>query len=209
MADTQHPLYEDILAILTGTLFVALGLSLFNTQGLLTGGTAGIALLGTHLLPINFGALFFLINIPFYYLAWTALGWRFTLNTFISVAVVSVMSENMDIVISLHEVNPFFAGIVGGMLIGMGLLVLFRHKASLGGLGILALYLQTKFGIRAGKFQLLIDCCILLFSCFVVSPMILLVSILGAVAMNIILAINHKPGRYQATLFEEAAKDTS
>ena len=40
-----HSVIEDILAILTGTLFVSLGIALFNQAGLLTGGTAGLAFL--------------------------------------------------------------------------------------------------------------------------------------------------------------------
>lgn len=207
MPNSEHPIYEDILAILTGTLLVSLGLSLFNSQGLLSGGTAGIALLFTYMFPLSFGVVFFVINIPFYFLAIKALGWRFTLKTFVGVFCVSVMLENMHHFIVLDQVNSVFAGVVGGILNGVGILILFRHRASLGGLGILALYLQNKMGVRAGNFQLAVDASIVLASFFIVSLPILGISILGAIAMNVLLAINHKPGRYQATLFEEVAQE--
>ena len=44
----RHTLFDDVQALVTGTLFVALGLVLFRQAGLMTGGTAGIALLLNH-----------------------------------------------------------------------------------------------------------------------------------------------------------------
>jgi uncharacterized membrane-anchored protein YitT (DUF2179 family) len=70
--------------------------------------------------------------------------------------------------------------------------VLFRHRASLGGFNVLVLYLQERFGWRAGKVQMAFDCAI------VVGWSQIAWSIVGAVALNLTLAINHRPGRYMA-----------
>lgn len=200
MKPSTHRFYEDVLALLSASVFVALGVLLFNSHGLLAGGTAGIALVSANLFPISFGALFFMVNLPFYYLAWTQLGKRFTINTFISVSLVSFLSEYIHQVIKIENVHPAFAALVGGMLIGVGLLIMFRHKSSLGGLGILAFYLQNRFNIRAGKVQLAVDCCILTVA-FIAFPMeVVALSIGAAITTNIVLAVNHKPGRYQADL---------
>lgn len=200
MKTSSHRFYEDVLALLSASVFVALGVLLFNSHSLLAGGTAGIALVSANLLPISFGLLFFIVNLPFYYLAWTQLGKRFTVNTFISVSLVSFLSEQIHHVVKIENVHPIFAALVGGMLIGVGLLIMFRHKSSLGGLGILAFYLQNRFNIRAGKVQLGVDCCILTVA-FVAFPVeVVLLSIVAAVTTNILLAVNHKPGRYQADL---------
>ncbi|MCV2883667.1 YitT family protein [Aestuariibacter sp. AA17] len=197
MKPTSHPFYEDLLALISGGLFVAMGIGLFNQHGLLTGGTAGMALVVANLTNISFGTLFFFINIPFYYLAWTQVGKRFTINTFVSVSLVSLLTEHMHNVISIDSVNPIFSAFVGGMMIGVGLLIMFRHSSSLGGLGILAFYLQQKFNIRAGTFQLVVDISIMAFAAFFFSAWLLALSVLGAVMMNIVLTVNHKPGRYQ------------
>ncbi|ABC29689.1 uncharacterized conserved protein [Hahella chejuensis KCTC 2396] len=193
----SHSLPEDLFALISGTAFVAFGVFLFNGAGLLTGGTAGLALLLTHVLHISFGKIFFLLNLPFYWLAFKQMGWRFCLNTFISVAIVSLVVDHTGDVVSIKSIEPWFAAVFGGFLIGMGMLILFRHKSSLGGVGILALYLQKRNIMRAGKFQMMVDCIIVLASCFIVTPMILLYSVLGAVALNLLLTVNHKPGRYQ------------
>lgn len=193
-----HSLFEDVLAILTGTLFVSLGIAMFNQVGLLTGGTAGLAFLIHYSTGISFGLLFFLINLPFYWLAWRRMGWQFTLKTFCSVALVSVMSSLHPKMAALSDLTPFYVAMIGGLLMGVGFIVLFRHQASLGGINILALYLQGKHGIRAGKFQMGIDMVIVLASLLVVSPMALLASVLGAIILNLCITLNHRPGRYMA-----------
>ncbi|HCH53749.1 MAG TPA: hypothetical protein DE109_09700, partial [Aeromonas sp.] len=90
---SAHPLYEDVLALLTAAGFVSLGIFLFHQVGLLTGGTAGLALLLQQVTGLSFGLLFFAMNLPFYALAWLRMGPRFTLNTFAAVATVSFMTD--------------------------------------------------------------------------------------------------------------------
>lgn len=194
-----HRFYEDVLALFCACVFVSLGVVFFNTHGLLTGGIAGIAIIGTHLSHFSFGEIFFVINLPFYLLAWTKLSKRFTVNTFISVTMVSLMTDYMDSVVTIGQIEPVFAAMVGGMMIGMGLLIMFRHKSSLGGLGILALYIQNRFNLRAGNFGLIMDCTILLSSLMLFDSRVILLSVLGAMFFNILIAVNHRPGRYTAT----------
>lgn len=193
-----HNLFEDILAILTGTLLVSLGVALFNQAGLFTGGTAGLAFLIHYASDYSFGSVFFVLNLPFYWLAWKRMGWRFTLKTFISVGLVSVMSGLHPKMVQLSQLTPFYVALIGGSLMGVGFIVLFRHQASLGGINILTLYLQEKHGLRAGKIQMGIDLCIVLASFLVVSPIAMLASILGAIVLNLAIMLNHRPGRYLA-----------
>ena len=196
---THHSIFEDILAMVTASLLVALGVYLFKFSGFLTGGTAGIALILVQVTEFSFGQIFFVINLPFYYLAWTRMGKRFSVNTFISVAIVSVFSDNLHRFLTIDYVHPVFAAILGGFLVGMGILIMFRHVSSLGGLGVLAKYVQDRFSLSAGKFQMAVDVSIVCIGFFLVSLETLAYSVLGAVALNLVIAINHKPGRYQIT----------
>lgn len=197
-AATRHNLFDDAQGLITGTLFVALGLQLFRQAGLMTGGTAGIALATHYALGWHFGAVFFAINLPFYWLAWRRMGRRFTLKTFVAVALLSLLSEQLPRLLAIEQVQPLFAAIAGGLLIGAGFLILFRHRASLGGLNVLVLWLQERTGWRAGYMQLGLDVVILLASSPWVDAQRLLLSVLGAAAMNLALAINHRPDRYVA-----------
>ncbi len=82
----RHGTYEDAQALCSGTRFVAMALMLFNQAGLLIGSTAGMAFLLHYVTDISFGKLFFVVNLPFYWFAWTRMGREFTLKTFICVA---------------------------------------------------------------------------------------------------------------------------
>ena len=194
----RHTLFEDAQAVLTGTLFVALGVALFKQVGMLTGGTVGIAFLLHYASGWPFGLLFFGINLPFYWLAYRRMGLAFTLKTVAAVTLMSTLSEALPRLVQFSQINTWFAAIAGGLMIGAGMLILFRHRASLGGLNILVLYLQDSRGWRAGYMQAALDASILLASMAVVSPERIGYSLLGMAAMNAALAINHRPGRYMA-----------
>ncbi|PND37166.1 hypothetical protein C1O66_06200 [Paucibacter aquatile] len=192
----RHSPLEDVQAIVTGTLFVALGVALFKQAGMLTGGTVGIAFLLHYASGLPFGALFFCINLPFYWLAYRRMGLPFTLRTIAAVSLMALLAEVLPHWLKFAELNIWFAAITGGLLIGAGMLILFRHRASLGGLNVLVLYLQEKRGWRAGYVQAGLDGLILLSALAFVAPERVGLSLVGMVAINAALAINHRPGRY-------------
>ena len=192
----RHSLFEDVLALLVGTMFVALGLTLYQHATLLTGSSAGLALLVQYATGYPFGAVFFVINLPFYWLAVKRMGWPFTLRTFAAVALLSLFSRLTPQWIGYAHLDPIYAAVAGGGLMGMGLLILFRHRAGLGGFNILALYLQDRGVVRAGYFQLAVDLAILVAALFVIDWHQVLLSVAGAIVLNIIIGLNHRPGRY-------------
>ncbi len=193
---TKHTLFEDLQAIVTGTLAVAMGVLFLKEAGLLTGGTTGLAILLHYSMGFNFGLTLFLTNLPFYLLAIVQMGWAFTLKTMLSIALVSLLTELIPNWLNIEGIDPLFASIGGGLLIGIGLLIVFRHQASLGGLNVLVLFVQERYGIRAGKLQMVLDSLIVIAGLWLVTPWLLAVSVLGAIVLNFVLTTNHKPGRY-------------
>jgi uncharacterized membrane-anchored protein YitT (DUF2179 family) len=194
----QHSAAEDVQALLIGTLLVALAVAMFRHAGLLTGGTVGIAFLLHYLGGWSFGTVYFLINLPFYWLAWRFLGRAFTLKTFAAVALLSVLSDGLSGRLAFAQLDPWLAAVLGGVLLGNGFLVLFRHQASLGGLGVVALLLQQQRGWRAGQVQLVLDLAIVGAALVSVPWDRVLLSVLAAAVLNLVLAVNHRPGRYLA-----------
>jgi uncharacterized membrane-anchored protein YitT (DUF2179 family) len=192
----KHSRKEDWVAVLTGTFLVALGVFFLQSANLITGGTTGLALLLSQFTPVTFGILYFIANCPFYLLAWQRFGFHFAISSAISGALVSVFADHLYLVISLEVHNEIYSAVAGGLLMGLGMLILFRHKSSLGGFNVLCLFIQDRYGISVGKTQMGIDVCILFASCFFVSPWVLTVSVLGTAVLNIVLAMNHKPTRY-------------
>ena len=68
--------------------------------------------------------------------------------------------------------------------------------AGVGGLGVIALLLQRRRGWNAGRTQMLGDALILFASLPLLSVDRFALSILSAAAINAVLIVNHRPGRY-------------
>jgi uncharacterized membrane-anchored protein YitT (DUF2179 family) len=192
----RHTPLEDAIAFVSAAVLVALGVALFEAAGLMTGGVAGLALLISYETPLGFGPAFVLVNLPFFVLAIRRMGWRFTLKTAAAVLLLAIFSELQRPWLRLQSVDPIYGAAVGGLLVGVGLLILIRHRGSLGGFGILALYLQDRLGFRAGWVQLALDAGVLTLSLLSIPPVIVAISLIGALTLNLTLANNHRPGRY-------------
>ncbi len=192
-----HSRLEDAMALLTGCTLAALGIYFLNHAGMVSGGTVGLALLLTRATAVPFACWFVVINLPFLLLAQYRLGWRFTRRSCLAVALVALLSQLLHQTVQIANITPLCAALLAGLLIGIGLLILFRHQASLGGFNILALWVQQRFAVAAGKVQMALDAGIVLVSLCWGSLAVVLCSVLSVVVLNLVLVQNHRPGRYQ------------
>jgi uncharacterized membrane-anchored protein YitT (DUF2179 family) len=183
------------LSIVEGCLLVALGLHILNSAGLLISGTAGVGMILLRLTDLSFGQLFFLLNIPFYILAWYTLGRDFTLRTFFSISLLSVLSELMKHYVFL-SIHPVLAATLGGLLVGFGLIILFRHNSSLGGVNILAVYLERRFNIHAGKTTLIADICVLIAAVVFLDLSSLMYSLVAFLFLSSVVGRYHRPPKW-------------
>ena len=195
----NHSLIEDAQAFVLGTALCALSVTMLTHLGLITGQTAGLAVLLSYLGGWSFGPVFFVINLPFYVLAYLQMGLRFTIKSFIAVGLLSAFAEAMPDLVRFQHLDPATGAFLAGAIAGLGLIVLFRHGASLGGVGVLALYLQERIGFRAGWTQLGFDGILFLSAYFLLDARVVVYSLLGAVTVNLIIAVNHRKDRYIAT----------
>jgi uncharacterized membrane-anchored protein YitT (DUF2179 family) len=198
MSAPSHTHLDDAQALLAGTLLLSLGIALLGSAQLVSGGIVGMALLLHYATGGSFALYFFLLNAPFYWLAMRTRGLPFVAKTVISVSLVASFSWLLPRLLTIGAIDPWYAAVMGGLLMGVGLLILFRHQASLGGLNILVLYLQDKLGWRAGLVQLALDLAILAASTWYLSWTTALISALGAASLNLSLAVNHRHDRYVA-----------
>lgn len=193
---TRHKWYEDVLAVLFGSFFIGVAVVFYTESKLLTGGISGLSLVLSYVTDFEFGMYFFFLNAPFYVLAVLNMGWRFTIKTVVAVGLVSVYPQILPDLFDIGSVHPAFSAVFAGALVGMGMIALFRHGSGIGGISILAHLLQEKGIMRAGWFLLIVDVIILVGAAFVLPLSNLLYSVLGAVVLNVFIAVNHRPGRY-------------
>lgn len=196
---SNHTLLEDAQGLIYGTTMCGFGIVILTHLGLVTGQTAGLAVLISYITGWSFGPVFFVVNLPFYWLGYTRMGLRFTVKTFLAVALLSLLSKFLGTQVQFTQLTPWVGAVIFGFITGSGLLALFRHGASLGGIGILGLYLQEKIGFRAGWTQLSFDLCLFAVAFFVLPGTAFIWSLLGAVVVNFVIAINHRKDWYVAT----------
>lgn len=194
----SHSLTDNLQGQAFGVVMTAFGLSLFGSAGLVTGQVAGVALLLSYVSDWSFGFLFFLINLPFYAFGYKTMGPAFVARSLISATVIAILADFAPDVMTFSDLNIWAAAVLAGCCTGIGLIALFRHGASAGGLGILALYIQERFGIKAGWFQLTTDLAIFGLSLLVIDSLAILASLLGALVMNALIAFNHRKDWYVA-----------
>lgn len=195
----RHTAADDLQGIAYGSTVAAFAITILTHLGLITGQTAGLAVLLSYATGISFGWVFFAVNLPFYWLGYRRMGWQFAAKTFLAVGALSGLTALIPGWVSFAHLNPVFGAVIFGLISGSALLALFRHGASLGGVGILALYVQDRTGFRAGHTQLLFDAVLFTVALFLLDLRTVALSFLGAVVVNLVIAINHRRDRYVAT----------
>lgn len=193
---SPHSLGEDAYAVAIGCAFIAMGLTLLKQAGLVTGGMAGIALLLSYILHLPPATLFIAINIPFFLIAGRSMGMAFGLKTLFANLAIMAMGLLMPGALRIASIHPLFAALFGGSIIGFGILAIARHGAGVGGVGVIALMLQRSRGWNAGRTQMVSDAVILLASLPLLDGPRFGLSVVSAVAINAVLMVNHRPGRY-------------
>lgn len=195
-ATTKHSVVEDVLGLLIGTLMASFGLFLLHASSTVTGGTAGLALLLSYALPLPFGAIFVAVNLPFLVAAVRRKGLDFTVRTLLAIGAVTLFTQVHAAELPALTLPAPYAVVLGNVIAGVGLLILFRHRASLGGFNIVGLIVQERRGIPAGYVQMVLDLLVVIGSLTVLPLPNAALSALGAVVLNLAIALNHRPDRY-------------
>ncbi|MFM6974912.1 MAG: YitT family protein, partial [Agromyces sp.] len=167
----RHTILDDAFGILTGCVVASIGISLLHAGGVVTGGTVGLGLLIAYGTGWGFPLVYVLINIPFLLLAWWKRGARFTLTTVATVLVLAGMTSIGSSAFAGLQLEPWYSVIAGNVLCGAGMLMLFRHNSSLGGLNTLAMLAQEYWGVRAGWVQMVLDGTVVLLAFTVANPL--------------------------------------
>lgn len=160
MANTKIRVYLlDTLIIILGSALFALGLAIFlEPNNIAPGGVSGIAMIINHIIPsIPIGVLIIILNIPLFLTGWKFEGKPFLIKslfgTFLSSIMIDLFSD-----IYQYTADSLLAGIYGGILIGVGLGLLFTRGATTGGSDIVGRLLRLKFPyLSMGRLVLGVD----------------------------------------------------
>ncbi|WP_288392705.1 YitT family protein [uncultured Herbaspirillum sp.] len=188
----RHNWIDNLQGQLFGVVMIAFGMSMLHSLGLIIGQVAGVAFLVTYVTGMSFGMAFTLINLPFYLLAALRMGAAFTWHTLAAVTAVSVLTNIAGNYISYRHLDPIVGAVLAGLCVGIGLIGLFRHQASCGGMSILASYVQERTGFKAGWLLMGFDLVLFATAALFLPAERVLYSLVGAITMNLFVAWNHR-----------------
>ena len=156
---------KSILTIIFGAAIYAFGLTYFVVpHHLFEGGATGITLITYYLFNIPISLMNLLINIPLFILAWKIFGSK-TLYTSllgtISLSIWLAIFEKIPLSFNL-EGDLVIVALVAGVLLGLGLGVIFNAGGTTGGTDIVARILNKYTNISVGKLLFALDYLILL-----------------------------------------------
>jgi len=164
--------------IITGAVILALGFVLFiNPYNIVPGGVYGISIV-THYLTqglfsfwpegIPIGLFGLILNIPLTILGIKILGPRFGIKTIIGFILASVFMDIFTMIIGANDPlglkdDLLLACLFGGVVIGIGLALIFKSKATSGGSDIIAMVFAKYTKMPVGQLLIYVDSCIVLF----------------------------------------------
>ncbi|MGO1368955.1 MAG: YitT family protein [Senegalia sp. (in: firmicutes)] len=140
-------------SIVVGGFLCAIAINgFFIPNSLLSGGASGIALMIHYLTDLPTGLLVFLLNIPIFIIGFKTVDRDFLLYSFISMFSMSLLLNlTQDIGANIQINDLLLETIFGGILNGIGMGIMFRNKASQGGLDIIAAILKKRLNIEIGQ----------------------------------------------------------
>lgn len=155
----------NLLGVAIGSFIYACGISLFlDPNNLAPGGASGLAIVLNRICNIETGTLYFIINVPIMVIGLWKYGVRFIASTFFSILLNSIFTNRLAKLGALTD-DLFIATMAGSVLVGVGVAIVFKSKATTGGTDIIVKVLHDKYKhIKTGVIFLLTDIVIVAFS---------------------------------------------
>lgn len=169
----QDFLYEvkDYVNITLGLLLYTFSFTLFLLPyQIVTGGISGIGAIVFYSTGFPVQYTFFIINAVLIVLALKILGWKFLTKTIYATFMLTLFLEIFQDIITmpngefykiLGENNDFMSLLIGCMMTGTALAIVFLNNGSTGGTDIVAAVLNKYHNITLGKALIMIDICII------------------------------------------------
>lgn len=167
MITVKSKVWLDYLGILLGAFLLALGLqALLIPNKIVQGGVSGLATIIHYVFHLPTGLTMIALDIPLFAWGIKVLGARFGARSFLGAGATAIFVDvlaRFDVFSHITD-NLILASIYGGVIVGVGLGIVFRFNATTGGTDLAAQLLNHYTGISMGQGILVIDFCIIAIS---------------------------------------------
>jgi len=141
------------LQVVLGCAIMGLSYSMFLIpHHFVPGGVSGLAIIINYFIKLPVGAMIIVLNIPIFVFGLRTMGKKYVLKSLAGMLISSVMIDAFNQVLRIPAAtdNKILASIYGGILLGIGLGIVFRGHASTGGSDIVGMVVSKYTGISIG-----------------------------------------------------------
>lgn len=157
----------EYIQIIVGAALVGLAYNIFYLPArLAAGGVSGISTILYELFEFTPAYVQWAINIPLLVIGVIFIGKEFGLKTFVGTLFVPLVIW-LTADLSMGVENPLLSAIYGGVVLGVGLGIVYRGNGSTGGTTLIAQILKKYTGLSSGFSQLFVDGFVVITSAFV------------------------------------------
>lgn len=145
--------FKNALNILFGCALMGLAYALFLIpHHFVPGGVSGVAMIVNYFSELPVGLTIMVLNVPIFLLGLKTMGKKYVLNSLAGMVVSSVFIDLFYEVLKVPSAtdNAVLASIYGGVLLGVGLGIVFRGRASTGGSDVIGMILSKYTGMSLG-----------------------------------------------------------
>lgn len=181
---------QNIIGILIGNTIYALAVILFIVpNGLITGGSTGLAIAAQHVFHIPITMFVSIFNLIMFTIGLWILGKTFALTTLISTFYFPLILSVFEKTIGYTKMtnDPLLAALLGGVCIGSAIGIVIKCNASTGGMDIPPLVINKKIGIPISVSMYAFDFMILLLQVFYTDREMVLYGIVLVATYTIVL----------------------
>ena len=149
-----------VLQIVLGCTIIGLSYALFLIpHHFVPGGVSGLAIIFNYFANLPVGAMIVVLNIPIFIFGLRTMGKKYVLKSLAGMLVSSFMIDLFNQVLKVPAAtdNKILASIYGGILLGVGLGIVFRGHASTGGSDIVGMVVSKYTGISIGFGIMIVD----------------------------------------------------
>ena len=142
-----------VFLIVIGCTIMGLSYALFLIpHHFVPGGVSGLAIILNYFFKLPVGAMIIVLNIPIFLFGLRTMGKKYVLKSLIGMILSSVMIDVFFEALKVRSAtdNKVLASIYGGILLGIGLGIVFRGRASTGGSDIIGMVISKYTGISIG-----------------------------------------------------------
>ncbi len=155
---------EDLLLYILGCLIYSFAVtSIITPNNISAGGFTGIATLVNYLYDFPIGLTLLLLNIPIIIIAFIKIGSEFILKTAVATFILSFTLDFSQKIFPKILLDNLLSSVFGGILMGMGLGIIFIRGATTGGVDIIGKLVNKRHPhITVGKVIFFADIIVIL-----------------------------------------------